>query len=147
MGNSNSNSNSHKSRRGKDKPPAGGWWMVTTTTAFALPTTASSSLTSHTRRAQLPPTKPTSQPQPSDILAFTTHAQNNSSLSILAQPPRLCSAATAADAHALVPVEHLAATIPSFKMILRESESTNMGRGAYDTTGTPKPPPPKPSRR
>ena len=34
-----------------------------------------------------------------------------------------------------------------FKMILRESESTNMGRGAYDTTGTPKPPPPKPSRR
>jgi hypothetical protein len=29
-------------------------------------------------------------------------------------------------------------------MILRESESNNMGRGAYDTTGTPKPPPPPP---
>ncbi|KAF2665036.1 hypothetical protein BT63DRAFT_459658 [Microthyrium microscopicum] len=27
-------------------------------------------------------------------------------------------------------------------MIVRESESINMGRGAYDTTGTPKPPPP-----
>ncbi|KAF2712956.1 hypothetical protein K504DRAFT_497792 [Pleomassaria siparia CBS 279.74] len=33
-----------------------------------------------------------------------------------------------------------------FIMIVRESESTNMGRGAYDTTGTPKPPPPKPKR-
>ncbi|KAB2108530.1 hypothetical protein AA0113_g5417 [Alternaria arborescens] len=29
-------------------------------------------------------------------------------------------------------------------MIFRESESNNMGRGAYDTTGTPKPPPPPP---
>ena len=27
-------------------------------------------------------------------------------------------------------------------MIARENESNNMGRGAYDTTGTPKPPPP-----
>jgi hypothetical protein len=29
-------------------------------------------------------------------------------------------------------------------MIFRELESNNMGRGAYDTTGTPKPPPPPP---
>lgn len=30
-------------------------------------------------------------------------------------------------------------------MILRDLEATvNMGRGAYDTTGTPKPPPPPP---
>ncbi|KAK0652093.1 hypothetical protein B0T16DRAFT_94703 [Cercophora newfieldiana] len=30
-------------------------------------------------------------------------------------------------------------------MIVRESPSTfNFGRGAYDTTGVPKPPPPKP---
>ncbi|KAA8629517.1 hypothetical protein SMACR_12796 [Sordaria macrospora] len=33
-------------------------------------------------------------------------------------------------------------------MITRESQSVNFGRGAYDTTGVPKPPqPPKPSRR
>ncbi|KAF2091527.1 hypothetical protein K490DRAFT_60967 [Saccharata proteae CBS 121410] len=33
-------------------------------------------------------------------------------------------------------------------MILRDTFSaTNMGRGAYDTTGTPKPPPPPPKRR
>jgi hypothetical protein len=30
------------------------------------------------------------------------------------------------------------------KMITREVQSCNMGRGAYDTTGVPKPPPPKP---
>ncbi|KAF2476823.1 uncharacterized protein BDR25DRAFT_41356 [Lindgomyces ingoldianus] len=35
----------------------------------------------------------------------------------------------------------------SVNMILRASESNNMGRGAYDTTGTPKPPPPPPKRR
>ncbi|OSS51254.1 hypothetical protein B5807_03498 [Epicoccum nigrum] len=29
-------------------------------------------------------------------------------------------------------------------MIATENESTNMGRGAYDTTGTPKPPSPPP---
>jgi hypothetical protein len=29
-------------------------------------------------------------------------------------------------------------------MIFTESESNNMGRGAYDTTGTPKPQPPPP---
>ena len=29
-------------------------------------------------------------------------------------------------------------------MILRDLTATNMGRGAYDTTGVPKPPPPKP---
>ena len=34
--------------------------------------------------------------------------------------------------------------IPVNNMIFRESESNNMGRGAYDTTGTPKPPPPQP---
>lgn len=34
-------------------------------------------------------------------------------------------------------------------MILREtaSASTNMGRGAYDTTGTPKPTQPPPPKR
>ena len=33
----------------------------------------------------------------------------------------------------------------SFKMIFRESEQLfNFGRGAYDTTGVPKPQPPKP---
>lgn len=32
-------------------------------------------------------------------------------------------------------------------MIIRETASLNMGRGAYDTTGTPKPPPPPPKRR
>jgi hypothetical protein len=31
-------------------------------------------------------------------------------------------------------------------MILRETTDLNMGRGAYDTTGTPKPPPPPPSK-
>ncbi|KAH3957467.1 hypothetical protein HBH79_210840 [Parastagonospora nodorum] len=33
---------------------------------------------------------------------------------------------------------------PTNNMIFRESESLNMGRGCYDTTGTPKPPPPPP---
>jgi hypothetical protein len=33
---------------------------------------------------------------------------------------------------------------PVNNMIFRELESNNMGRGAYDTTGTPKPPPPPP---
>nr|pir hypothetical protein B12F1.170 [imported] - Neurospora crassa [Neurospora crassa] len=40
-------------------------------------------------------------------------------------------------------------TFRTAKMITRESQSVfNFGRGAYDTTGVPKPPqPPKPSRR
>lgn len=40
--------------------------------------------------------------------------------------------------------DYKAESKPTVKMILRESESNNMGRGAYDTTGTPKPPPPPP---
>jgi hypothetical protein len=47
-----------------------------------------------------------------------------------------------------LPVEPMltykAADTPTDKMIFRESEANNMGRGAYDTTGTPKPPPPPP---
>jgi len=35
-------------------------------------------------------------------------------------------------------------TQPIQMAILQESESNNMGRGAYDTTGTPKPTPPPP---
>ncbi|KAK3955919.1 hypothetical protein QBC32DRAFT_375752 [Pseudoneurospora amorphoporcata] len=39
-------------------------------------------------------------------------------------------------------------TFTTAKMITRTSQSVNFGRGAYDTTGVPKPPqPPKPSRR
>jgi hypothetical protein len=37
-----------------------------------------------------------------------------------------------------------AASTPVNNMIFTESESNNMGRGAYDTTGTPKPQPPPP---
>ncbi|SPQ20528.1 6765e8b9-4dc2-4a8b-a4b2-29684ddcf16d [Thermothielavioides terrestris] len=34
---------------------------------------------------------------------------------------------------------------PAVTMIVRESQQfCNFGRGAYDTTGVPKPPPPKP---
>ena len=32
-------------------------------------------------------------------------------------------------------------------MILRDSSCNNMGRGAYDTTGAPKPPPNPPKRK
>ncbi|KAJ4986166.1 hypothetical protein SVAN01_08319 [Stagonosporopsis vannaccii] len=37
---------------------------------------------------------------------------------------------------------YLQTTPAANTMIARENESNNMGRGAYDTTGTPKPPPP-----
>ncbi|KAM6476219.1 hypothetical protein HDV62DRAFT_396310 [Trichoderma sp. SZMC 28011] len=33
---------------------------------------------------------------------------------------------------------------PPSKMIAASSEICNFGRGAYDTTGLPKPPPPQP---
>ncbi|EGO57018.1 hypothetical protein NEUTE1DRAFT_147503 [Neurospora tetrasperma FGSC 2508] len=46
-------------------------------------------------------------------------------------------------------LRHFNTTFRTAKMITRESQSVfNFGRGAYDTTGVPKPPqPPKPSRR
>ncbi|PTB50316.1 hypothetical protein M431DRAFT_9054 [Trichoderma harzianum CBS 226.95] len=35
-------------------------------------------------------------------------------------------------------------TLPPSKMIAASSDICNFGRGAYDTTGLPKPPPPQP---
>ncbi|KAL7933526.1 hypothetical protein V8C35DRAFT_280851 [Trichoderma chlorosporum] len=35
-------------------------------------------------------------------------------------------------------------TLPPSKMIASSTEICNFGRGAYDTTGLPKPPPPQP---
>ncbi|EHK15855.1 uncharacterized protein TRIVIDRAFT_227797 [Trichoderma virens Gv29-8] len=39
---------------------------------------------------------------------------------------------------------NLNANTPPSKMIAASSEPCNFGRGAYDTTGLPKPPPPQP---
>lgn len=58
-------------------------------------------------------------------------------------PPALCPPATIVRQQANARKAH---DTPVTTMIFRESESNNMGRGAYDTTGTPKPtspPPPK----
>ncbi|KAF1972009.1 hypothetical protein BU23DRAFT_169615 [Bimuria novae-zelandiae CBS 107.79] len=81
--------------------------------------------------------------QPLTVRACFRHCQHITR-SILLLPR---THAQPSDATLFAPFCRFTSSIPIANMILRDSESTNMGRGAYDTTGTPKPPPPKPKRR